>query len=106
MITNGGLLGFMGLLGHANFFPNNGRVQPGCESDLTGNCSHQRTIAFYVESINAIFTAHACPFDIINAEQCTQTGTTARMGGPHPANINLRGSFFLPTREEAPFSLG
>ena len=96
----------MGNLGHANFFPNHGQSQPGCGIDVSGNCAHARTVLFYAESINSVFTAHACPFANISAGTCTQTGATARMGGPHPANLNLRGSFFLPTNAASPFSRG
>lgn len=104
IITNGGNRGFMGNLGHANFFPNHGQSQPGCDND--NSCAHSRAVLFYAESINSVFTAHACPYSNISAGTCTQSGSTARLGGPNPSDINLRGSFFLPTNAAAPFSQG
>lgn len=106
MITNGGTLGFMGNLGHANFFPNHGQTQPGCGADTSGNCAHARCVLFYAESINTVFTGRPCTWAAINAGTCTNTGTAHRMGGPNPANLNLRGSFFLPTNAASPFSQG
>lgn len=104
--TNGGLLGFREPIGHASFFPNFGRTQPGCGADISGQCAHARSVLFYAESINTRFTAQECSsFAEIDNNQCTPTGRTASLGGAF-GNIGLRGNFFLTTNEASPFSKG
>lgn len=104
--TNRGRLGFSEPIGDADFFPNFGVIMPGCESDITGQCSHSRSHLFYAESINAAFTSQECTsFAEIDNNQCTPTGRTARMGGPN-GNIGLTGLYFLTTNDESPFSRG
>lgn len=49
--TNTNLLGIRSSLGHADYFPNGGGVQPGCGIDALGTCSHGRAYQFYAESI-------------------------------------------------------
>lgn len=60
--TNGGKLGFGVSMGHVDYWPNGGKSQPGCNSDLTGSCSHSRAYAFYAESLRKFseFTAIKC----------------------------------------------
>lgn len=104
--TNLGRLGFNEPIGQADFFPNFGVIMPGCESDITGQCSHSRSHLFYAESINRPFTAQECSsFAEIENQQCTPTGRTARMGGPN-GNIGLTGNYFLTTNADSPFSRG
>jgi pancreatic triacylglycerol lipase len=105
--TNYGQLGFREPMGHADFYPNFGRSQPGCEgNDAAGGCSHGRAVNFYAESITDVFTAQQCTtFDGIDNNICTPTGFTARMGGP-VAKPGLNGIFFLRTNAQSPFSLG
>jgi len=106
MITNGGVLGFMGELGHVNVFPNFGRSQPGCGADVGGGCAHGRTVNYYAESINTIFTSTECQsFAQIEAGTCTQTGRTLRMGGPF-GNAGIAGNFIVTTNAASPFSQG
>lgn len=101
-----GRLGFDQPIGHADFFPNYGVIMPGCEDDITGQCSHSRSHLFYAESINRPFTAQECSsFNDIIMEHCSLTGRTARMGGPN-GNLGLTGVYFLATNAEPPFSRG
>ncbi|KAJ8928299.1 hypothetical protein NQ314_019154, partial [Rhamnusium bicolor] len=51
--TNGGLLGFASSIGHSDYFPNGGRLQPGCGFDIAGICAHSRGYIYYDESISA-----------------------------------------------------
>ena len=101
-----GRLGFSEPIGQADFFPNYGIVMPGCESDITGQCSHSLSHVYYAETINAMFTGQECSSfaDIVN-EHCISTGRTGRMGGPHE-KIGLTGVFYLATNIESPFSRG
>lgn len=104
--TNAGLLGFREPIGHASFYPNFGRTQPGCGVDVSGQCAHARSTLFYAESINTAFTAQECQsFEEVDNGQCTSTGRTATLGGPI-GNIGLRGVFFFTTNEQSPFSQG
>ncbi|CRK94028.1 CLUMA_CG007552, isoform A [Clunio marinus] len=106
IITNGGLLGFMEPISHATFYPNFGRVQPGCESDITGQCSHSRSTLLYAESINSMFTGQECSsFEEIRDGSCNPTGRTGRLGGPQ-GSIGQRGNFFMETNAVEPFSRG
>lgn len=106
MHTNGGTQGFRQPIGQASFFPNFGRSQPGCGVDAAGACAHARTVLLYAESINRVFTGRECQsFAQIDNNQCTQTGRTARMGGPN-GNIGLNGLYFLTTNAASPFSQG
>lgn len=104
--TNGGVLGFRQPIGQADFFPNFGRTQPGCGTDISGQCAHARAIFFYAESINTAFTSTECTsFEDIDNGICVPTGRTARMGGAW-GNIGLTGNYWLPVNEESPFSQG
>jgi pancreatic triacylglycerol lipase len=104
--TNYHMLGFREPLGDADFYPNFGRVMPGCEDDVTGQCSHSRSTMYYAESITDTFTATECvSFEEIAEGRCTPTGRTSILGGP-VAKIGLTGNYVLFTNAEAPFSQG
>lgn len=106
--TNAGLLGFDEPLGHANFYPNFGRRQPGCGVDASGNCAHGRAVQFMVESITSTvgFWARQCRNyqDIVNGN-CVESGEQARMGG-EPLTKDSRGVFWMTTNAASPFAQG
>jgi len=104
--TNAGMLGFDRPVGHANFWPNFGRSQPGCGADVGGGCAHGRSVTLHAESITQVFTGHQCvSFEEIERDECTRTGVTGRMGGPYGSR-QLRGNFYLTTNGESPFTQG
>ncbi|CRK94034.1 CLUMA_CG007558, isoform A [Clunio marinus] len=106
IVTNGGVLGFMDPIGQANFYPNFGVAQPGCGSDASGQCAHERVNAFFAESIRTVFTGRQCAsFAEIGNNQCTPTGVTSRMGGAF-GSVGASGIFHLTTNANAPFSMG
>lgn len=59
--TSGGKVGFISPIGHADFYPNGGLVQPGCGADIHGICAHQRAFEYYAEAIkNGKFEGSLC----------------------------------------------
>ncbi|XP_058467034.1 pancreatic triacylglycerol lipase-like [Malaya genurostris] len=110
IMTNAGVNGINTALGQANFYPNWGRSQPGCGTDIGGSCAHNRAPMFYAESISSstAFTSVRCAsHDELLEGQCTPSGDGANMGG-QPSNFGrgVNGVFHLSTNEEAPFALG
>lgn len=51
--TCAGKLGFNDSLGHADYWPNGGHHQPGCEHDELGMCSHGRAYQYFAESLRS-----------------------------------------------------
>lgn len=51
IVTCGGLLGILEPFGHATYYPNGGKKQPGCAPD-DFICHRNRAVDYYVESIN------------------------------------------------------
>lgn len=107
--TNGGGLGFMEPIGHADFYPNYGKSQPGCGFDLIGDCAHGRAPIYFAESINSIkgFWGIECDnYSEISSGRCTSSGPIMRMGG-EPSNGGLAfGIYYLETNSSAPFAFG
>lgn len=82
--TNAGTFGFMQPLGTIDFYPNGiGKKQPGCFWSV--GCSHQRSHAFFIESIyNPEFYAIQCDsFDSLLKNNCTTNNEiiVEKMGG-------------------------
>ncbi|XP_062533316.1 pancreatic triacylglycerol lipase-like [Armigeres subalbatus] len=107
--TNAGLLGFDLPLGTASFYPNGGRIQPGCGIDIAGACAHSRAFQFLAESIvSAGFSSVPCQsHQQILENNCGAIGPNRPMGG-EPSNIHTgtQGVYFLNTRGASPFSMG
>ncbi|XP_052863800.1 pancreatic triacylglycerol lipase-like [Anopheles cruzii] len=110
IMTNAGVLGINTPLGQANFYPNGGRLQPGCGTDIGGGCSHDRAPQFFAESIttSTSFRATRCvDHGQILSGSCTSSGPDANMGG-QPSNFGrgVNGVFYLQTNEASPFARG
>lgn len=104
--TNGNTKGFLKPIGTASFYPNWGRLQPGCGSDLDGTCSHGRCVTLYAEAIKGYSFApiYKCASfeNISNKEGCNELEPTVQMGDP--LNIERKeGIFYLTTNSEAPY---
>ncbi|XP_064607154.1 pancreatic lipase-related protein 2-like [Liolophura sinensis] len=120
--TNGAPLFELGFgihypMGHADFYPNGGKRQPGCESAwdrllslITGSrsdlaCSHRRAVELFTESIHSPceFRSELCPYNSISHNYCTpcQGDDCVSMG--YHVNRTLRGTFYLTTAVERPF---
>ncbi|CRK89208.1 CLUMA_CG002968, isoform A [Clunio marinus] len=104
--TNAGVLGFAEPLGQATFYPNWGTSQPGCGTDISGNCAHGRVNNFYSESVTSNrFVARRCAnHGQITSRNCPTGQGTGTMGGNGSKNLN--GVFFLETNANSPFARG
>ncbi|XP_058833119.1 lipase member H-like [Topomyia yanbarensis] len=110
IMTNAGLQGINVPLGQANFYPNGGRRQPGCGTDINGACAHARAPTLYAESISSSvpFRSTRCASHAEILEGiCTPSGTDANLGGdPSNNGCGANGVYFLSTNDEAPFAQG
>lgn len=108
--TSGLKLGYDKPLGHADFFANGGRAQPGCILDVTGSCAHGRALMYFAESINSNegFWGEKCESrDDITAEGCLNSLGTFRKMGDEPVNPSDDGSvYYFKTNKKEPFALG
>ncbi|EDW03347.1 GH11187, partial [Drosophila grimshawi] len=104
------LYGLMLPMGHADFYPNLGIVQPGCgpiSESKYHKCNHQRAAIYYAESISSKtnFWSFRCGrlYNII-VGQCRPLNDFALLG--YHASPRVRGSYFLGTNGTAPYALG
>lgn len=102
--TNGGHLGYLGPLGHADFYPNGGMKQPGCLIDIGGSCSHARSFEYFAESLNSEtgFLAARCDNYVEFLMGMCQS-ETAFMGEAEP-KFNVKGKYYLNTHALPPYA--
>lgn len=103
--------GFARPIGHADFYPNQGKKQPGCGKDLTGACSHQRAVFYYTESINTKIGFWAKPCEsyekMLEGECSASEGNgPVLMGGAETVSGKASGVYYLETASQSPFALG
>ncbi|XP_049884302.1 pancreatic triacylglycerol lipase-like [Pectinophora gossypiella] len=101
--TNAGLLGYIGTLGHVDFYPNGGINMPGCD---TQECDHERSFHYLAESlISGGFTGRRCAtYAGAMSNNCILWGTL-NMGGLVP-KIGSSGIYRMETNASPPFSRG
>lgn len=71
-------------LGHADFYPNGGRIQPGCGLDLTATCSGDRALELYKASLEArgpVFLGVKCKTQLEAVQSRCRSMVHAAMGG-------------------------
>ncbi|CAG7733235.1 unnamed protein product, partial [Allacma fusca] len=99
-------LAFFTPRGDVDFYPNNGRSQPGCEGESFGRCSHQRAPAFFEETFSSTEGFLGCPCE--DWEQFLEGNCNCDdpiiMGQNTPTTLN--GTFFFRTGSTAPYALG
>ncbi|ODM94556.1 Pancreatic triacylglycerol lipase [Orchesella cincta] len=98
-------LAFFEPRGHADFYVNNGKTQPGCGLDIFGACAHLRAYEYYFESVaNPVgFLSCECnSWKEYDAGTC-ECSNVAFMG-EHCSNSS-RGMFYLKTRSRAPYAI-
>ncbi|XP_075159004.1 phospholipase A1-like [Haematobia irritans] len=104
--TNGNVKGFLKPIGTASFYPNWGRNQPGCGTDIDGSCSHGRCVTLYAEAIKGYSFApiYKCKSydNILDKNGCNDLDATARIGDPLHIN-RTPGIFYFTTNSEAPY---
>lgn len=110
--TNGLKLGYDKPSGHVDFYPNNGRSQPGCKWDLTGNCAHARALYLFAESMNSEegFVGVRCDSrEDIKDSGCVKGDGVKRLLGNDPEQIDIvteRQVYWMKTSDKSPFALG
>ncbi|XP_011688582.1 PREDICTED: pancreatic triacylglycerol lipase-like [Wasmannia auropunctata] len=105
--TSGPAFGFLAPLGHADFYPNDGKIpQPGCSYVPTITyCSHSRAHQLMTESIGSTvgFKARMCDsWEKYKGRLCDYNPVVL-MG--EYASTSLRGKFYLTTNNAPPFAL-
>jgi len=103
--TAGYKLGYDKPLGHADFYFNGGRSQPGCTIiDVLGNCAHMRSAYYFAESITSKegFWGLKCQDrDHIKSSGCSKTDGTLRKAGGDPISASDNGSvYYVKTKKE------
>ncbi|XP_070163086.1 pancreatic lipase-related protein 2 [Polyergus mexicanus] len=105
--TSGPTFGFLAPLGHADFYPNDGKIpQPGCSFVPTITyCSHSRAHQLMTESIGSTvgFKARMCESWEKYKEQLCDYNPVVLMG--EYASTSLRGKFYLSTNGAPPYAL-
>ncbi|XP_049778976.1 phospholipase A1-like [Schistocerca cancellata] len=103
--TNAGVLGYKYTLGDADFFPNGGSEQPGCDTDDYGACSHGRSTLYFAESVTSAsaFIGYQCD----SWDTCTNcNGKPSAVMGAHVDPSTTTGVYYLSTASSSPYGLG
>ncbi|XP_054766412.2 pancreatic lipase-related protein 2-like [Lytechinus pictus] len=96
--------GLLDQLGHQDFYPNGGEVQPGCEAtNVIQACDHMRAVYLFTESIgsNCFSCSKKCT-SWENQSSCSNCGTCPVMGYG-ASKSKGQGAFDLDTRSRSPF---
>ncbi|EDW03903.1 GH11499 [Drosophila grimshawi] len=102
--------GMMRPMGHVDFYPNFGPLQPGCLDENPsdpGSCNHERAPRFYAKSINSSvgFWGRQCSSWLIHIFGLCSTQAQQALMGYHVSE-DMSGSFFLKTKSDPPYAMG
>ncbi|XP_050314507.1 phospholipase A1-like [Anthonomus grandis grandis] len=99
-----GVLGVDYNVGHADFWPNGGHIQPGCSLDVS--CYHGRSYYYFNESLtSSLFMAKTCGSYTSYTKSKCEDNAFVIMGGLS-INTTLSGTFYLETNSSSPYALG
>jgi len=107
--------GTLAPLGHIDFYPAGGRIQPGCSNkgsgDLVGDiigCSHARAVVYYEESIarNCFRVSRICSDEENLPGSCSSCGSSCQMMGFRADTSGRYGKFYVDVNSRAPFCRG
>ncbi|XP_038220937.1 inactive pancreatic lipase-related protein 1-like [Zerene cesonia] len=113
--TDAGIFGYNRNVGHVDFYPNGGvSPQPGCELEVVVPqqellnkyfCSHWRSYRFFSESVlrPKSFVASKCSSWKDYSKGRCASGARAHMG--YGVDRKARGTYFLVTHRQSPFSI-
>ncbi|XP_056641563.1 pancreatic lipase-related protein 3-like [Diorhabda sublineata] len=59
--------------GTADYYPNGGTIQNSCGNDVTGVCSHERALTFFVESITSDRFVSCANYDSYKNGECDES---------------------------------
>ncbi|XP_030372045.1 lipoprotein lipase [Scaptodrosophila lebanonensis] len=103
--TNGENLGTLQRLGHIDYYPNGGQIQPGCGAEAA-SCAHERALLLALEMWspeNDFICALCSSVEKLSGSACRWS--TLRMGAPETGK-DQEGIYFLETQSAAPYSKG
>ncbi|CAG9861218.1 unnamed protein product [Phyllotreta striolata] len=102
--TCGKGFGTMMPMGHADYYPNGGGLQPMCRL-LNFNCSHNKALKYYVESLGrGVFRARKCDsYDDFNKGKCDNS--TSSLMGNYKIDKKANGTYYLKTNLKPPYAL-
>lgn len=102
-------LGFSQPIGTADFYPNGGRLQPGCGWDLTGNCDHSYAVAFMAESIhspNGFWGLECGSYNGVTGSGCDFGTEWKAFGGEPLQTVRQPKVYWMKTLGDSPYALG
>ncbi|CAG7729351.1 unnamed protein product [Allacma fusca] len=100
--TDGGVTGFLETRGTIDFFPNGGKIQPGC---LVHGCNHFRALDLFIESISNPTAFKACKcssYEDYKKKKCRCNEITYM--GEFASPTSSPGSYFLQTNSFPPYN--
>jgi len=88
----------------ADFYPNFGNIQPGCDGTTYDVCSHARAWEYFAESLSGKFSGRQCKTVTSIYKQRSCYGDVAQFGGINISrNRNSSGVYFFTTYDVAPY---
>ncbi|XP_037933224.1 phospholipase A1-like [Teleopsis dalmanni] len=100
--TNGGIVGYYAPCGHADYYPNGGRIQPGC-SVIDLGCSHLRAFELVAEmwsAKNEYVVLKCASTSQMSLDQCSWVNVNMGKNSERP------GIYYLQTNNATPFGKG